>query len=368
MKKVLFFGPTFYNLSFVDPALRTKFSGLNKICEIHVMARGLGWRAQKYGVLFWLTPKKYGFAFWLAASFFRSWLIIVRKKIDVIVAQSPAFDGMIGVFLKILTGCRLVVEVHGDWIESPFLYHKILFPKFFRLLLILSGKFSLRQADKIRTISQFTEDLANKYGGRDKPKCCFPTFTDISKFLEGGVCNNLVGLNILYVGVLYRLKGVHFLIRALSRVRLRHPEVSLNIIGDGPYRSELENLVKELNLGGVKFFGQLPSDEVVKRMRDCSVLVLPSLSEGLGRVLIEAAAVGKPVVGSRVGGIPEVIEDGQTGFLFPPGDVSALACKLEWVFDHPKQAKLMGERGRKLVEERFSTQAYFRSFKNLIEF
>ena len=100
-------------------------------------------------------------------------------------------------------------------------------------------------------------------------------------------------------------------------------------------------------------------------MRNACVFVLPSTSEGLGRVIIEAMATGLPVIGSRVGGIPEMVKNGTTGFLVSPGDVAALAERLRWVLEHPKEAQEMGSHARTLAERFFSTTAYVQGYQHI---
>jgi glycosyltransferase involved in cell wall biosynthesis len=111
----------------------------------------------------------------------------------------------------------------------------------------------------------------------------------------------------------------------------------------------------------------MPQSELAAWMAKASVLVLPSMSEGLGRVIIEAMATGTPVIGSRVGGIPEVIQDGVTGFLVPAGDEKAIAEKLRWIFANPDKARAMGDWARRSAERLFSTDSYVQNYKKIFE-
>jgi glycosyltransferase involved in cell wall biosynthesis len=103
------------------------------------------------------------------------------------------------------------------------------------------------------------------------------------------------------------------------------------------------------------------------RMGKSRVCVLPSVSEALGRVVIEAMATYTPVIGSNVGGIPDMVRDGESGFLVPPGDETALAEKIRWVLDHPEEAKVMGRKGRAFAEQFFSTEAYIAGYRSIFE-
>ncbi len=165
---------------------------------------------------------------------------------------------------------------------------------------------------------------------------------------------------LLHVARLVDMKGTQYLIRAFAAVARRHPGFNLVIIGDGPLRRSLRALTKTLQLEPrVQFLGALPHAQVVARMRGAAMLVLPSVHtitgrvEGLGMVLLEAAATGVPVVASRVGGIPEGVVDGHTGFLVPERDVDALSGRINDLLDQPETRLRMGVQARAFVERQF---------------
>ena len=137
---------------------------------------------------------------------------------------------------------------------------------------------------------------------------------------------------VLHVARLVEMKGTATLLHAFAGLAPRHPGVSLVVIGDGPLRRRLERLAAALGVAErVRFLGALPHVEVMRWMRRAAMLVLPSVRtatgrvEGLGMVLLEAAATGVPVVGSRVGGIPEGLVEGETGLLAPPRDLRRIS-------------------------------------------
>lgn len=132
---------------------------------------------------------------------------------------------------------------------------------------------------------------------------------------------------VLYVGRLEKSKGVDYLIRAFADVISKIPEASLHIVGDGSCRSDLEKLASDLSLNrNVVFRGWLHSEQsMLDEYKNTSMLVIPSVwPENLPTVCIEAHAVGRPVIGTQTGGIPELIKDGQTGYIVPIKDISAL--------------------------------------------
>lgn len=135
--------------------------------------------------------------------------------------------------------------------------------------------------------------------------------------------------HVVCIARLFPSKGQDVLIRAIALLKDRHPELRIEFIGDGPARESYAQLARDLGVTTqCVFAGSLGHDEVLRRMRTAMATVLPSRSDNCPLVTIESSAVGTPVIGSRVGGIPEVVRDGVDGFLVPPDDPHALAAKL----------------------------------------
>ena len=137
------------------------------------------------------------------------------------------------------------------------------------------------------------------------------------------------GKTLVFAGRLGRQKALGVALQALVDV----PDVTLAVAGDGPERSALERRVGELGLDGrVSFLGSVPRAQVLRLFRAADASVLPSAWENLPHTVVEALAVGCPVIASSVGGVPEVVRDGENGFLVPPGDPPALAAAIERFF------------------------------------
>jgi len=159
-------------------------------------------------------------------------------------------------------------------------------------------------------------------------------------------------------GVVARLdpqKGHAYLLRAWRQVTAALPEARLLVVGDGSLRGELQQQTRDLGLeNSVIFTGR--RKDVPRLMAALDVVALPSLWEGFGLVLLEAMAVARPIVASRVSAIPEIVADGETGLLVPPRDVNALAAALiELLRDH-QQAAEMGRRGQERLEQEFTVE------------
>ncbi len=155
------------------------------------------------------------------------------------------------------------------------------------------------------------------------------------------------------VGLLKSRKGHEVLFRAVRGMRTRFPLMTVLVVGEGPLRTRLEALSRQLGITEqIRFIGF--RDDVGRLMRAADVVVLPSLNEGFGYVLAEAMAQARPVVASRTSSIPEVVEEGRTGLLVPPGDAEALGDALIDLAGDPEKARRMGLAGRRRAERMFS--------------
>jgi glycosyltransferase involved in cell wall biosynthesis len=162
---------------------------------------------------------------------------------------------------------------------------------------------------------------------------------------------------ILTVASLRRLKGHRVLLQAAAHLSARGLDYGLEFVGDGPEREALEEMSRSLGISSrVRFAGEL--DDVTPCFRRTGIFVLPSNGrEGLGLAALEAMACGLPVVASRIGGLPETVLQGRTGFLVDPGDPGDLADALEILLGDPATARAMGSAGRDRVERHFDVRA-----------
>ncbi len=173
---------------------------------------------------------------------------------------------------------------------------------------------------------------------------------------------------LLFVGRLRIRKGVEVLLEALRELRGRVPGAVLKIAGDGEHRGALERKAAELELGSaVTFLGSCDGARVRTLLAGAAALVVPSIYEGMPLVVLEAMERGVPVVASAVSGIPEVVVDGETGWLVPPENPEALAGALEEVLDGPPEARRRGEMGRRRVEERYRPAVAAASWRTAVE-
>jgi glycosyltransferase involved in cell wall biosynthesis len=170
--------------------------------------------------------------------------------------------------------------------------------------------------------------------------------------------------------VLIPRKGVHHLIAAFARIARELPAARLSIVGaeeNRAYALQLKEAVaRNALLGRVEFAAPMPQARLAERMRGARALVLPSASEGLPRVVLEAMAVGLPIVATRASGIPDVLTDGINGLLFAPGDEETLARHLRSILTEPAWARELGRAARDFAERGFSTERYLSGYRELL--
>ena len=155
-------------------------------------------------------------------------------------------------------------------------------------------------------------------------------------------------------------KGIEYAIRAIALCVQEHPRLEYHLIGDGPLREKFENLIEELEIKPfVILHGWKEQGEVVEILDNCQLFVAPSVTatdgnqEGIPNVLKEAMAMGLPVVSTQHSGIPELVQDGISGFLVPERDAEAIAEKLTYLIEHPEIWGQFGREGRAKVEEKY---------------
>jgi len=173
---------------------------------------------------------------------------------------------------------------------------------------------------------------------------------------------------ILSIATFERQKGLDVLLRAFARVRRTHPRLRLVLVGrSGPEEKRLRVLAVELGIDGdVLFYNDVPHSQVGLFLERAKVFALPSRAEAFGIVVLEAAAYRVPVVASRVGGIPEIVVDGESGVLVEPGNPEALAGALERVLADDAWARGLGERLHRRVATGFSWDRAHQAYQALL--
>ena len=162
------------------------------------------------------------------------------------------------------------------------------------------------------------------------------------------------------------VKGHRYLLEAAARMMKTDKRVHLVLVGDGELRGEISARAAQLGVGArTHLLGHREDSAQLAAAFDLAVLA--SLSEGLPNAVMEAMAAGSPVVATAVGGVPELIKDGETGFLVPPADAAALARRIEFALSHDDQSDLIATRGRRFVIERFGMERMVAAVERLYD-
>ncbi len=267
--------------------------------------------------------------------------LAASRRPTAVVCQSP-FEGVGAVTLTRLLPAslrpRVVIEVHGDWTTASRGYADGALRARIAPAADRAARWALQRADAVRVISSFTEDLVRRAGYRGRTDR-YVAYTDAGHLLARSPVPPPDIPAVAYVGALERTKGIDVLVEAWREVRRRVPDATLEVVGDGAMRGIAARDVRAL---GIRFHGQVPHEQVTEVLDGVRFLVVPSRSEGLGRVVWEASARGRPVVASAVGGIPEQVREGQTGLLVTPEDPSALADAIVRMLAEPQRCAAMG--------------------------
>lgn len=173
---------------------------------------------------------------------------------------------------------------------------------------------------------------------------------------------------VLCLGRLVWYKGFDLAIYAFALVTKRFPQARLIIAGDGPMRTDLERQAAELDLThAVEFIGQVAPENVLHLINSVNMLVLPSWGEGLPVVALEAALMARPLVATRVGGLPEIVEHGKTGWLIERNDGEGLAEAISFLLGHYESATQMGCAARRQVQKTFSFERCVTAYDTLYQ-
>ena len=351
--RLLMVGRTRYRLP-LDASLKQKFDALEERFELRVIGTALGGSPTANGVFRLVPPfrprKLDGARFFLTLPF-RIARELREFRPDAVVVQG-AHEAAAVVAARGLARTRtpIVLDVHGDWRTATRLYgspaRRLVSPLADRI-----ASDAVRRADALRTVSDYTTGLVRELGR--EPAAVFPAFMDLGPFL-GPPQPLPTRPSALFVGVLEHYKDVDGLGGAWRLAAPRLPGVLLHVVGKGTRRATIEKLVTDLP-EQTRWTPELDTSGVAAALDGATVLVLPSRSEGMGRVLVEALCRGRPVVGTSVGGIRDLIVDGENGLLVEPRDPAALADALVRVLSDRGLAERLAGAARPSAEPWIAT-------------
>jgi glycosyltransferase involved in cell wall biosynthesis len=309
---------------------------------------------------------RYQVPFFIMAEILYCLRLVYKRRVDIIHAQWSLPQGLTGIICKQILKIPCITTLHGSDI------HGLKYPG----LKWLNAKV-IKHSNACTANSCATAQMAKDISMRDNiavvPMGINPRFLSATRGRNTQRSASVNGQkSIVYAGRLIDLKGVDYLIRALPAVLKEFPKTKLFVIGSGPMKDDLVTLSNRLNLADtVTYIDKVPQEKLLEFYASADLFVLPSIvnekgeTEGLGVVLLEAMACGLPVIGSAVGGIPDIIKDGDTGLLARQKEPESLAEKITQIFSDESLRRKLVENGYQMVEKNFSWDTISEKFIEL---
>ena len=373
MNKVLFISPTVYS-SPLTKDIQKKFQSLSKVCKPIVFAfseekstsvvEGVKTIFNKKNKNRFLNYLKIIFLF-----FFKIPKIVKEQNIEIVCLQDP-ITGFFSIFsLKIRKlPVKIVVETHGDFINTIGLEKNLLIPKFYTLIFSYLAKYSIKNADLIRSISDFTEKQALNFGYKGL-FVRFPAWINIDNYLNADTKRLSTGaFKIIFVGSVTERKNPKIIIESLETI---DEDISFEIIGQTPnlkYLKELNKLIaSSKHAKSITMTPFIKAEELILKYSSANLFILPSKSEGLGRVIIEAQSTACPVLVSSNTGMTDLIIENETGYIFENNNKNDLTKKIQYIIDNYESALQIGLNSKDFVKENQSVTNFEFGYKKLID-
>lgn len=326
--------------------------------------------AQTPGIFFHITHSVIGaiqLPFLICAELLFSIRVCKKEQVSIIHTHWILPHGIVGVIVGTLLSIPHICSVHGTDVTIPKSY-----PVLAKVIRIIANRCTIITAN-----SGYTSNILSSYC-KDLPQpIIIPMGVDHEQRSKK---NKIVRIKeaddkkiVLYVGRLIKWKGVHVLVQAMNQVKKSSPNAMLVIIGDGDYKSDLMELVSQLNFKlEIVFTGKVSNLELTTWYQKASLFVLPSIivdgqTEGLGVVLLEAMSFGVPVIGSNIGGIPDIIEDGENGVLVTPDKPDVLAKAIVDLLNDSELCKKLSLAGLNTVSQKFKWETIGRKFESIYD-
>jgi len=230
-----------------------------------------------------------------------------------------------------------------------------------------------KNADVFISPSQFLKNKHKEMGFR-REIVHLPHCIDVQEFdkliLKGKDFRNDKVVTIVYFGRLYYGKGLFTLLNAVKRLSnaYKEKEIIVKIIGDGPIREELQEKAKTNGMKNIRFLGFLKSEKLFQETNNALTVVVPSeCYETFSLQVIESFAMSIPVVGARIGGIPELVKDNKTGLTFESGNSEDLCSKIKYMICNPDKASEMGKNARTFVEQELNAEKHYEKLIQLYQ-
>ena len=374
MKNVLFIAPTTYQLPLTEN-LKKKFITLSEVCNVSVLAfaNSKTFLNETYGN-FYLNKKiknrLINYFRIIQISIFTTHKIIKKENIDIVCFQDPVSSFFSILFLKARrTEVKIIVETHGDFIETLSLEKNLVLPRLYKKLFYIMAKYSIGKSNIIRAVSSSTEQQVLDIDS-SKSVVRFPAWIDFKDFqnIEPKPLSK-DKFNILFIGSVTDRKKPHMIIEAIQRINDK--SYHLSIIGPAPnekYFKELKDLIDKSDLQNqVSLIGPVDRESVKDYYSTSNLMILPSISEGLARVIFESQVAMCPVLVTDAPGMSDIVIDGQTGYVFESNNLDSLCLKIEYIKDNYDEASLVAKNAKGFILSNYSEDNFKFSFKKLFD-
>ena len=374
MKNVLFIAPTTYQLPLTEN-LKKKFITLSEVCNVSVLAfaNSKTFLNETYGN-FYLNKKiknrLLNYFRIIQISIFTTHKIIKKENIDIVCFQDPVSSFFSILFLKVRRAeVKIVVETHGDFIETLSLEKNLVLPRLYKKLFYIMGKYSIGKSNIIRAVSSSTEQQVLDIDS-SKSVVRFPAWIDFKDFqnIEPKPLSK-DKFNILFIGSVTDRKKPHMIIEAIQRINDK--SYHLSIVGPAPnekYFKELKDLIDKSDLQNqVSLIGPVDRESVKDYYSTSNLMILPSISEGLARVIFESQVAMCPVLVTDAPGMSDIVIDGQTGYVFESNNLDSLSLKIEYINNNYDEASLVAKNAKGFILSNYSEDNFKFSFKKLFD-
>ena len=374
MKNVLFIAPTTYQLPLTEN-LKKKFITLSEVCNVSVLAfaNSKTFFNETYGN-FYLNKKiknrLINYFRIIQISIFTTHKIIKKENIDIVCFQDPVSSFFSILFLKVRRAeVKIVVETHGDFIETLSLEKNLVLPRLYKKLFYIMAKYSIGKSNIIRAVSSSTEQQVLDIDS-SKSVVRFPAWIDFKDFqnIEPKPLSK-DKFNILFIGSVTDRKKPHMIIEAIQRINDK--SYHLSIVGPAPnekYFKELKDLIDKSDLQNqVSLIGPVDRESVKDYYSTSNLMILPSISEGLARVIFESQVAMCPVLVTDAPGMSDIVIDGQTGYVFKSNNLDSLSLKIEYIKNNYDEASLVAKNAKGFILSNYSEDNFKFSFKKLFD-
>ena len=374
MKNVLFIAPTTYQLPLTEN-LKKKFITLSEVCNVSVLAfaNSKTFLNETYGNFYFnkkIKNRLINYFRIIQISIFTTHKIIKKENIDIVCFQDPVSSFFSILFLKVRRAeVKIIVETHGDFIETLSLEKNLVLPRLYKKLFYIMAKYSIGKSNIIRAVSSSTEQQVLDIDS-SKSVVRFPAWIDFKDFqnIEPKPLSK-DKFNILFIGSVTDRKKPHMIIEAIQRINDK--SYHLSIVGPAPnekYFKELKDLIDKSDLQNqVSLIGPVDRESVKDYYSTSNLMILPSISEGLARVIFESQVAMCPVLVTDAPGMSDIVIDGQTGYVFESNNLDSLSLKIEYINNNYDEASLVAKNAKGFILSNYSEDNFKFSFKKLFD-